>query len=597
VADGRVRNATEYEEMLDFTGTLVSLADQLPKAAAAGELRKKAEQLRLLVESKAEAGAVSWLAGDMRQQLIRIYGLSVVPRQVPDLARGQAIYAQRCVACHGIEGRGDGPLANSLDPHPTDFTDLKRYRERTLYGLFNTISQGVPGTAMNSFAALPESDRWALAFYVGQLAPAAHQAQLVSVSGSLATRIGPYELTTLTPAEAEARFGTAGARQMAWLRMHPDELFGNDSAQGVDLTLQKLEASLSAYRKGDAKGAHELAVSAYLDGFEMLEGSLDAVNSDLRHRIEAAMTQYRALIKKGADPDVLAQRFQQLETLLASARQALASQGLSPATAFTSALVILLREGLEAILVLAALAAFLLKTGRRDGLRYLYLGTGGALVLGLLTWFVSSRVITLGGAGRELTEGLAALFAAAMLFYLGFWLHSKTSAAQWKRFIQGSVNKALSKGTLWGLAGLAFIAVYREIFETVLFYQALWMQAGRAGQGTILIGFLAAAALLLVLAWLILRYSTSLPLRQFFSVTTIFMFVLAVVFAGKGIAALQEAGKLPMNLVDLPSIELLGIYPNLEGLGVQLAMVLLAVLLLWRGGRHGASGDDRASRA
>ncbi|HDK38618.1 MAG TPA: hypothetical protein ENG92_06345 [Thiolapillus brandeum] len=171
-------------------------------------------------------------------------------------------------------------------------------------------------------------------------------------------------------------------------------------------------------------------------------------------------------------------------------------------------------------------------------------------------------------------------------------MHSKTGAAQWKEFIQGSIKKALSKGTLWGLSGLAFIAVYREILETVLFYQALWLQTSESGQRMIFSGFLVASGVLALLAWLILRYSTRLPLRQFFSVTSIFMFVLAVVFAGKGVAALQEAGKLSVNIVNFPRIDLLGIYPNLEGLGVQLALVLMAVLLLWKG-NHGRDSLSR----
>lgn len=280
---------------------------------------------------------------------------------------------------------------------------------------------------------------------------------------------------------------------------------------------------------------------------------------------------------------------QQVHLLLDQAEQKLSSTELSGSTAFASALMILLREGLEAILVIAALAAFLLKTGRKEGLRYLYFGTGMAFLLGVVTWYVSAHVVKIGGAGRELTEGFAALFAAAMLFYVGFWLHSKTGAIQWKEFIQGSIKKALSRGSLWGLSGLAFIAVYREIFETVLFYQALWLQTSEEGQSMILSGFLVASVVLALLAWLILRYSTRLPLRQFFSVTSVFMFVLAIVFAGKGIAALQEAGKLPLSLVNFPRIDLLGIYPNLEGLGIQLAMVLVAAVLLWHGKKRSTS--------
>lgn len=123
--------------------------------------------------------------------------------------------------------------------------------------------------------------------------------------------------------------------------------------------------------------------------------------------------------------------------------------------------------------------------------------------MGGITWLVSTTLIEIGGASREMTEGIAAITAALVLFYVGFWLHNKTSARQWQHFIESSIKKALSKGTLWGLAGLSFIAVYREVFETVLFYQALWIQTDGAGQDMIFYGLLTGSAVLLVLAWLI----------------------------------------------------------------------------------------------
>ncbi|MGH8464600.1 MAG: FTR1 family iron permease, partial [Pseudomonas sp.] len=204
-----------------------------------------------------------------------------------------------------------------------------------------------------------------------------------------------------------------------------------------------------------------------------------------------------------------------------------------------------------------------------------------ALVLGVVTWVVSAYLINISGAGRELTEGIAALLAACVLFYVGFWMHDKTHARQWQRFIRGSVQKALGRGTLWGLAGLSFIAVYREVFETVLFYQALWAQTDAAGQGMALAGMGAAAVALAIIAWLILHYSVRLPLRQFFAVTGVFMFILAVILAGNGVAALQEAGKLPISVIPFPRIEILGIYPNLQSLLAQAGLVALAVLLMW----------------
>ena len=125
----------------------------------------------------------------------------------------------------------------------------------------------------------------------------------------------------------------------------------------------------------------------------------------------------------------------------------------------------------------------------------------------------------------------------------------------------------------------------------VLFYQALWIQTSRQGQSMIFTELLIAVILLLLLGWLILRYGTRLPLRQFFSVSGLFMFLLAIVFTGKGIAALQEAGRLPMNMIDIPQIDLLGIYPNLEGILAQSVLALIAIALLLKG----QTGSGRAA--
>jgi high-affinity iron transporter len=275
--------------------------------------------------------------------------------------------------------------------------------------------------------------------------------------------------------------------------------------------------------------------------------------------------------------------------MLDTAAERLHHRSLSGAAAFTSAFFILVREGLEALLVVAALAAFLVKTEHRNNMRYLHFGWIGALAVGFLTWLASVSLIEISGASREITEGVAALLATAVLFYVGFWLHDKTNAAQWKQFIETNVRRALSAGTLWGLAGLSFIAVYREVFETILFYQALWVQTDAAGKSMALSGFGVGIGVLAVLAWVIMRYSARLPLRQFFSVTGILMFVLALVFAGKGVAALQEAGYIPVSPVNFPRVDLLGIYPNLQGLLLQLGLLLLA-LFLW----YGLPGKRRA---
>jgi len=118
------------------------------------------------------------------------------------------------------------------------------------------------------------------------------------------------------------------------------------------------------------------------------------------------------------------------------------------------------------------------------------------------------------------------------------------------------------------------------VFETVLFYQTLWLQAGAGGQHMVLIGFLSAAVALVVLAWLIFKFSVRLPLRLFFAVNSALLYLLAVVFAGKGVAALQEAGKLPASSVHFPTIDVLGVYPTLQTLGLQALLVIAAVVFV-----------------
>ncbi|MDH5736436.1 MAG: FTR1 family protein, partial [Gammaproteobacteria bacterium] len=148
--------------------------------------------------------------------------------------------------------------------------------------------------------------------------------------------------------------------------------------------------------------------------------------------------------------------------------------------------------------------------------------------------------------------------------------------------IEQSITRVLTSGALWGLAGLSFIAVYREVFETILFYQALWVQTDTHGHNMTLAGFGTASAVLALVAWLIMKYSIRLPLRMFFSVAGMLMLSLAIIFAGKGVAALQEAGYIPISVVDFPRIDILGVYPNLQGLLLQAGLIALAMFLYYK---------------
>jgi high-affinity iron transporter len=580
VQEGKVTNPGEYAEQVEFAAQIRDTIAALPPNTKRDAYVRQAGQLLALVQAKAEGTRVTRLASELQHGLITTYSIPVAPRQAPASDGAAALYAGQCAGCHGLSGDGAGPQAPALQPAPSNFRDAKRQSARSVFSLFSTISLGVEGTPMRAFTNLGTEDRWKLAFYVSEFAAtdaerargaeAWKRGEGRTLFSSLAT------VVTTTPAEAR-REGADTESILAYLRAEPAEV-DTSAHTPIAFSIATLGRSLEAYRSGNAEEAYRLAVTAYLEGFELIEASLDNRDRELRTRTEAAMTGYRNAIRAGA-PVIQVQADHDLALeLLRESQRRLAGPAASPTANFVSALIIILREGLEAVLVLAAMAAFLVRTGRRDSLPWLHGGWVAALLLGGLTWVVSSKLIAISGAHRELTEGVTALVSAGLLLYVGFWLHSRANAVRWNEFIRNQMTTAIGGGALFSIALVSFLAVYREVFETVLFYQALWAQSEGSGQTAVIAGFTIGMAALAVVAWLIARFSVRLPLRAFFSVSSVLLAVMAVVFAGQGIAALQEAGKLAANRVDFPSIPLLGIYPNMQGLALQLALVALIVI-------------------
>lgn len=587
VADGKVKNEDEYKEMLEFTAQAAAQLKALPPNPRQAALVAAGESLAGLVAAQAGAAAVADAAAKLRWALIEAYGVRVAPQRTPDLAAGTELYGQHCAGCHGIDGRGDGPAAKGLEPAPADFHDAARMGQRSAYGLYNTITLGVAGTSMRAFKELSEGERWALAFFVANL-PGSPEARArgEALWGSGEAKSAFPDLGSvagLSADEVRTRHGERAVLVHAYLRARPEALAAGKPAP-LELAAARIAESVAAYRGGDRAGAQRLAVQAYLEGFELVEASLQNVDAGLVRETEREMMALRALLRSGAPIAQVDDQAVRVGALLERARVALSSGHLSPGTVFASALLILLREGLEALLVVAAIMAFLVKAGRRDALPYVHMGWVGAIALGLLTWAAATELVAISGANRELLEGVTALVAAAMLVYVGYWLHSKSSARAWQSFIKERVGTALADRTLWAMTLVAFLAVYREMFETVLFYQALWVQVGEAERGALLAGAGAAVAALAAIGWGIFRYSVRLPLAPFFAATSILLCALAVVLAGKGVAALQEAGAIPADLVDIPAVPWLGVFPTWQTLGAQAVVtaIIVAGFLLTR---------------
>lgn len=579
VRDGEVISASEFEEMSEFSKTVTSHISQLPEQPERATLISKAQELSNSIAAKAPPTQVAVQARSLAEQLVRAYPIALAPAKAPDLAKARTAYQSLCSSCHGLTGAADSALAKTLDPPPIAFTVRDRARQRSPLGYFSVITQGVSGTAMASFAQLADEERWGLAFYASTLSftPQDAKAGADVWTQTPATRKSLPNLESLARTSEEqlaSSVGEARARALlAFLRANPSAL-STDSSGYLQQARQNLRESVDAYTAGDASDAERSALAAYLDGIEPIEPALAAKNADLLRRVEDQMGRYRSLIREGASKEAAATQARSVEGVLQLIEHTIDEQSTSPSAAFLGSFTILLREGLEALLIVVAIIAFLRKANRPELLRYVHGGWVGALLAGVLTWAIATYFINISGANREVTEGLSSIFAAVVLLSVGLWMHGKSLAGRWQEYLTTKLSHALSQRSAWFLAGLAFIAVYREVFETILFYAALWTEGEHTA---IVIGLLAASVALAAISYVLLKATRRLPIGRFFSVSAVFVGVLAVVLTGKGIAALQEAGWLDLHPFGHLRVDLLGIYPNAQGLLAQLAVILVSI--------------------
>ncbi|MGH8528569.1 MAG: cytochrome c/FTR1 family iron permease [Nevskiales bacterium] len=578
VQDGRVKNEAEYVEQVEFASEVAAVLARLPATPAQTELLRQATGLQQAIHDKVAGREITALTDALSTALVRHYPVPQAPRRAPDMTQVQAQYQNACASCHGASGGGDGAAGTGLEPPPANFLDRARAEQRSVFGLYNVISLGVAGTGMPSFKQFSEAERWALAFYVSQLSNSGDEkarGERLWRDQAAAARALPdlQHLANALPNAQARQHGAAGTDVLAWLRAHPEALQRSEE-NPLALASAQIKASAQSYGAGQAQLALQQALAAYLDGFELAEAALAAADPQLVRTIEQQMMDYRALIKTGAPAERVMASAAEIQAQLDIARDRLTEAVHAPLGSFVGSFIILAREGLEVILVLAAMFTFLKRAERSDALPWVHAGWSSALLLGIATWFASTYFINISGATRELTEGFTALVAAVILLSVGLWLHNKSYSSRWQQYVAGKMKGALSSGGLWGIALLSFIATYREVFETVLFYRALWDQGSH---GAILLGMAAAGLMLAGVIWAVFALSMRLPIRQFFTASSVLIVILAVVFTGQGVAALQEAGWLSAQNVAFIRVPLLGIYPNLQGLSLQAAVLMLVL--------------------
>jgi len=462
--------------------------------------------------------------------------LDQIPAETPSLARGAEIYRTNCASCHGDLGQGDGPLARGMDPKPADLADPEALRDQSPLDFYRRITIGVVGTAMPAFETrLPASDRWAAALYASVL-------RLPSDSGNVPAELKPFGNTgrmsdlELLRALGQQDSGSAGMARVAAVRRFQPDASASASAQVFTQVRAQIESVYALARVGDTS-ASTRAFDAYMT-FEQVESAVRARNPGLASDLETAFAALRTRVAGGATSGELDRIRRQLDAGLENAERVLADQP-SALNLFVQSFVILLREGLEAILLVGAIMTFLAKMGASHRKRDIHVGVAAAAGASLLTAFALETIFHLTAAKREALEGLTMAVATIVLFYVSYWLLSKMEVAKWNHFVKSKIRDALTSGSGLALASAAFLAVYREGFETVLFYKALFVTGGTAAATMpILAGILLGSVVMVGVYLAINRFGLRLPLRPFFGVTSAFLYYMAFVFAGKAVAEL-----------------------------------------------------------
>ncbi|HUG53711.1 MAG TPA: FTR1 family protein [Vicinamibacteria bacterium] len=564
VEGGTVVSAFEYDEQVKFVQDAHMLATAAlgPGASADDGLLGAIGLVAEAVRAKADPAEVARLCRDAKVMAVARFALRTVPAGTPSLDRARVLYAESCATCHGSTGDARTPRAAELDPAPVSFRDPGRQAAMSPYRVYNTLTFGIPGTAMASFEALPSADRWALAFYVLRLGHAGE-----AVSGPVAVSLAEQAVRTDGELAESVRASGVDDVEPAVAYLRTQGAFEEPSpAVALQRTRGLLRAAVARFEEGRAGEADRGVLDAYLEGFEPLEPRLRARDPQATAAVETGFQALRAAFQTGEAAAVRAHH-RDLDRVLESL-----AEGRRPVVPFMGAFLIYFREGVEAALLVGALLAGVRRMGRGDAARYVHLGWIAALPAGALTWWIAGRVIAMTAAQRELSEAVIALTAAAVLFSMSFWMISKVESRRWTGYLRSALEASLNRRNLALLAGVSFLAVYREAAETILFTQALLLEApGRPGE--VWAGAAVGLAAVVAIAVLMSRAVVRLPLAPFFAVSSALMCLLAISFAGSGIYELVAAGYLRPRPVPFPEVPWMGIHPDLTALLVQLTIV------------------------
>ena len=341
-----------------------------------------------------------------------------------------------------------------------------------------------------------------------------------------------------------------------------------------------LNDAYNIYFMKDSEAAKDRVNNAYF-GFYEKHGVERAVMSYISGKrgtdTEYQFAKIKRLMSQGAPNKVVRTEIDVILKMLHEDANELDGKKESGWSVFFASFIIIFREGLEAILVIAAISAYLVRSDNKPMLKVVYLSSLFAVFASVLAAIALHTIVGLSGANQEIMEGAAMLLATVVLFFISNWMLSKSESKAWKNYVEGKVQSAVSTGSSFALGFAAFLAVFREGAETIIFYQAMLADA-KDHMDMVWYG-LGVGTIVLTLVFIVIRFgSVKLPLKPFFICTSALMYLMAIAFAGGGVKELQEADIISVTPVDfVHSVEVLGIYPTVETLVPQLVMLVVVM--------------------
>ena len=363
------------------------------------------------------------------------------------------------------------------------------------------------------------------------------------------------------------------------------DAYKSEVKNNIDNIRLKLNDVIDLYKQNDHKQAFSKAQSAYLDSYENIEIPLRPINPDFVLDMEIKFAELRNLVSSNSQTPLIVGKISEIQKGLDESERLVSGTGVvAPTIAFSSSFSIVFREGLESALIIGAILTYLEASRNEKFKKFVYFGILIAIGVTAITWFIAEFLIKISGASREIIEAVAGLSAVGVLFWVSFWILNKIETKKWIEFVKAKVWQATATGSFMVFTMLSFFTVYREGFETVLFYQALFSFA-KYMESYVAAGLVIGLAAIVGVVFIIRKFGKRLPLRALFGLTIAVGSYMSITFIGNAIREFQEAGYITTTplfgmipRLDINLAEMTGIHPTLETILGQ--VILLSIYII-----------------